>query len=527
MSTVCIFLFFTGFALTLGHRLRDANNTRNQSLSFGSKEKELNVKLPESKIRVNDSRTNISTSISIKSSTARVAAAPLSKPINSTLSHSGIEGKRVALIGTHFEGNLGDLQETVPLIKRLYSWGVEIDVYLSCWQGWRLTPRRLNAKVKVDMRKYVKTIYWDPIDFQATSMKNRYYDVVIVAPAPSVNEEHFCIGDGLRPGRNVSMVWFGIGVTDGDFASYENEKSCLTLIAAREEVSFAKVKRWALRNAAKPDDIDDSAIKIMLGGDLSFSYEPDHDEFEEAAKLHNKKWGAYYKQTDDWILVFSRFNNFGHRKGVEIDKDRGVVIIKNIIGIDDEYSIEKVVFASSSNLEDEEHFDKLEKEFDIPPSRLEMLYSIEEMWAIISAAPRVASDRYHPGIAALIHKKPLTVINYPNEAIKMAGLYLMTEHGYNNLVQMNENSFKALKNVIAESPLEREAKLTTSERSSWNGHCPMFWTYNITKRDCVPQPGREEEAKQEGKKSSHAYFRTYFNTHPRTDDHFESGLTDD
>ena len=46
-----------------------------------------------------------------------------------------IKNKKVAIFGVHFEGNLGDLMETTPLVERLHEWGVEIDCYLSMFRG--------------------------------------------------------------------------------------------------------------------------------------------------------------------------------------------------------------------------------------------------------------------------------------------------------------------------------------------------------------------------------------------------------
>ena len=43
------------------------------------------------------------------------------------------KGKTVALLQVHFEGNVGDQMETIPLLKKLYEWGVVVDCYLSVW----------------------------------------------------------------------------------------------------------------------------------------------------------------------------------------------------------------------------------------------------------------------------------------------------------------------------------------------------------------------------------------------------------
>jgi UDP-glucose 6-dehydrogenase len=55
------------------------------------------------------------------------------------------KGKRVALLQVHFEGNVGDQMETIPLLQKLNEWGVEVDCYLSVWMS---QENRLDPHVK-------------------------------------------------------------------------------------------------------------------------------------------------------------------------------------------------------------------------------------------------------------------------------------------------------------------------------------------------------------------------------------------
>ena len=70
-----------------------------------------------------------------------------------------------------------------------------------------------------------------------------------------------------------------------------------------------------------------------------------------------------------------------------------------------------------SNLEDEDHMTMMRTQYHFQRNRLVTFDSIEEMWALISLAPHVVTDRYHPGIATTILGVKLTLTNYPNERV--------------------------------------------------------------------------------------------------------------
>ena len=56
----------------------------------------------------------------------------------------------------HFEGNLGDQMETIPVLQRLKEWGVTVDAYLSVWQP---EEKRISQPVVNRVRKYVSNIF--------------------------------------------------------------------------------------------------------------------------------------------------------------------------------------------------------------------------------------------------------------------------------------------------------------------------------------------------------------------------------
>ena len=85
------------------------------------------------------------------------------------------KGKKAALFQVHFEGNLGDQMETIPLLQRLYEWGMQVDCYLSMWQD---PAKRLDPKVKERVSKYVTNFYIDGIP-QDHILKERNYDIAV------------------------------------------------------------------------------------------------------------------------------------------------------------------------------------------------------------------------------------------------------------------------------------------------------------------------------------------------------------
>ena len=418
-----------------------------------------------------------------------------------------LKGKKAAVLAVHMEGNLGDLMETTPLLRRLREWGVQVDCYLSYWQGQdeENIDKRLNPQVAKFLSSYIDNIYYRAEDFQATVIGNRNYDVTIIAPGPAVNEHKHCLKDGRRPGYNVTMVWFGTGVLGRDEPIYQEEKSCLRLVAAREIVSKEIVDNWVEKEKEKVDAIDDSLVKTVLAGDLSFSFQPNYDaisQHREQMKM-NELRNMITNMGDDWVVIFSRSHNFGplngpKPKGIWIHDEKKEVQVMTILGLVEKYPLDSVIFASSSDLEDHDHYETLRSEFSVPPSHTIICSTIEQMWALIDLAPRVVTDRYHPGVVSLIQGTKLTVTRYTSEAIKLAGLYRMQSYDKNLIRQYNEHAFSALKNVISSGAKTQivDADMTTTEIQDWNG-----WHAKDSSRskgsDAELKGAREEKVEKE------------------------------
>ena len=271
--------------------------------------------------------------------------------------------------------------------------------------------------------------------------------------------------------------------------TYQKQKYCVKLIAAREEVSLKRIEAVLDIKHRKKNN-------VMLSGDISFSYPYDKLAI---AKLADEKFRKTlnFMKGDNWVLIFSRFkypasvtlirillylrqtymlhfsyhcreNNFGVGKGVWFKN--GKFHIHKIDGEIISYPIEKVVFASSSNLEDHKHMETL-RTLVKSTLRTVTCSTVEEMFALVSSAPHVVTDRYHPGVASMIVGEPtiallaiqhfiseslflylpgtkLSLTRYALEATKMHGLLGMQQFTRKQILGMNEKAFKALLEVI-------------------------------------------------------------------------------
>ena len=274
---------------------------------------------------------------------------------------------------------------------------------------------------------------------------------------PTVNELGHCISrdktlPGVEKSENITIVWFGVSVTGWAQYTYERgQKYCIKMIATREEVSMQRAT--AMLDPALED------MQLLMSGDISFSYPYDPKDpvilqykstfYEQLENFH--KPDAVGKQTsilqsNDWVVIFSRENNFGHGKGIMIKGK--VVHVKSIDGEKLEFDIEKVVFASSSHLEDSKHMLILQRRHGVHHSRVYTCASVEEMFALVSSAPHVITDRYHPGVASMIVGTKLTLTSYKLEATKMEGLRKMQKFSHAEILAMNEKAFSSLLKVI-------------------------------------------------------------------------------
>lgn len=349
-----------------------------------------------------------------------------------------IGGKRAALFGVQFEGNLGDVMETTPLLMRLSEWGVEVDCYLG---GHIQSVTNLDSKIKQGVGKFCKKFY--PSQFLRYEVRDRDYDAIIVAPGPTVNHLQCCFEDKDSPHENITTIWFGVGVSERDDVVLTKQLNCLEFVALREPMSLQKMNAWLRLLPEKSKHLE-----LMLSGDLSFSYNPEIGEVNRHKARFTRLLQPLLagKSKDDWVVIFSRSSNFGRDQGIWIED--GVIYVTTILGVKKKYDIENVVFASSSDLEDHDHMQRFKTAYHMHGDRVITCKSIEEMLAIISMAPEIITDRYHPGIAALMLGTKLTITKFSAEDIKLQGLLQISSYKEEDIEDMNEKAFSALLNII-------------------------------------------------------------------------------
>jgi len=126
-----------------------------------------------------------------------------------------------------------------------------------------------------------------------------------------------------------------------------------------------------------------------------------------------------------------------------------MVIVRTISGEEEQFPLSKCVFASSSELEDKLHMFKLGIKYNIPREYLVTCGTIEQMWGLVSQAPLVVTDRYHPGVAAHIVGSKVIITEYKNENRKMAGLnQMIKDHTPSEIRKLNEAAFLQLRNTM-------------------------------------------------------------------------------
>lgn len=352
------------------------------------------------------------------------------------------EGKRAAMFQSHFEGNLGDQMETIPVLQKLKEWGVVTDAYLSVWMP---DTKRLSPVVFSRVREYVDQVYnkvgHNPSDQGRSALMSRNYDIAIIAPGPTVNEITYCFPN--QRGTNVTMVWFGISITKVAWKhTYQKHKYCLKAVVVREEISYESAQHML-----EPEPDYDRQTRLLLSGDFSFSYKPDKALVDKFTDKYTKQLKPLIDSGNEWVVIFSRENNFGGLGGIKV-KDDGKLYVSTLDHKIQVYELDKVVFATSSWLEDEAHYKNIRSTYKIPGSRIVNLETIEAMFGLISIASHVVTDRYHPGVATLLNNKKLTVTRYKAETVKMTGLYRMQKYKRKEIIKMNNKAFDVLLKLI-------------------------------------------------------------------------------
>jgi hypothetical protein len=111
--------------------------------------------------------------------------------------------------------------------------------------------------------------------------------------------------------------------------------------------------------------------------------------------------------------------------------------------------LEKVIFATSSHLDDRAHIERIKLQHKIHHSRAVVCTSVEDVFALVSVAPHVISDRYHPGIATYLMGKKLTLTMTRTESVRMMTLQRLLRQRKADLIKMNNRAFLQLQTLIS------------------------------------------------------------------------------
>lgn len=370
-----------------------------------------------------------------------------------------LQGIRILLLDVHFEGNLGDEMETTPLLQHLFDCGAHITAALSEWRPLTSTqkvhPRTAREHMLVhkiiSREKYYSTFHND-------NDNHNDFDAVILAPGPWKP----CLLKSQWPHLMIDIYFGGSFVADPSCPSNTNSDSSSNnelllppdlleftqLIVTREPASYEWIQKhlYATSSSFKSK----KTPKLIMGADLSYSYRPSRAAIDY--------WSDHYRSYQDeiQILVFTRENNFN--TGVRILGGGGNprVMLKVQNGSKITVPLSQVIFASSSDIEDSEHFKWLQSNYRLVEEQerqVVMCTSVEQLFGLLlGLGPQghVYTDRYHPGVAAHTLGVPFTTLSYPAEQIKLKGLAELTATKTpRELKHLNGKAFAALDHYLA------------------------------------------------------------------------------
>ena len=377
---------------------------------------------------------------------------------NSTCSSTGkLRGKHVVLLDVHLEGNLGDIQETLPVVKHLKSCGVaRITAVLSNWKPTLV--EKMHSRT-VQVQGYIdefQTFESQPPPSSST--------IVVVAPGPwkicELTQKWTHKIDIFLGG---SFMWDPLCNEHSEWES----KAWAVVKASRLVV----VREPASYKLAEEKQIPSTTTSLLLGADFSYSL-----EINKASQAYWKQYYDHYSETylvgrksnareahgadtatkPHRSVIFSRNNNFG--RGVRISHGDQVLLKvpnRSVVNL----PLSDVIFATSSDIEDAGHFAFLQKTYrGLHDAQMIQCQSIEQLFGLLSSTlvDHVYTDRYHPGVAAHLQGKSFSVLDYPAEQIKLDGLAALTAStGTSNhntaqsLKAMNDQAFQMLDAVIS------------------------------------------------------------------------------
>ena len=382
-----------------------------------------------------------------------------------------LEGTKVLLLDVHFEGNIGDELETLPLLQELNRCGVHVTAVLSGWLEGIESQLGYRSIRQHDLVESLES----PGNYER--FLSSEYHAVVLAPGPWTLEtlrknwprkiDIWMAGSILRP-----QDGFG---EDGDTISKHMAQYLdmfdPALMILRETYSY----NFLVQNIQPKRQ-----ITHYLSGDLTHSFKP--------ASASLNFWKRKYSRYKNKMLVFSRSSNVANAVSI---KGRTVELVT--LQGEEAYRKEDivvlpakdVVFATSSGMEDSTLFiDWKHQYFDrFQEHQFVVCETAEQLFGLIYHAKHVFTDRYHPGgkkrlrtcschASTLSHAvlfdivvahrfgKEFTILKYEQEQTKLVGLAeLVSSNVSPETIRKNWNTqaFAMLRDTLRE--LKRTRKV--------------------------------------------------------------------
>ena len=270
------------------------------------------------------------------------------------------EATRVALLSAHFEGNLGDEYETTPLLQRLSDWGAEVDAYSDPW----LDPTDQSiAHTRTRELKFVNTFYTSDqwvtdseslLSSDPPTLPGGLYDILIIAPGPVLPPLRLSSILKLAESTETPLAMVGVSMPGGEYSferdRYRHGYDPLRLVILREPVSFAiAAPELGFNNLSTTErdpitDVADGHVRVMMSGDISWSFAPRDSELRAWQGTYSKEFSARFGDTEPWYVLFLRYpdhlhkgTNSTHLVAKDIDGSTMVVpIARSILANDDQ-----------------------------------------------------------------------------------------------------------------------------------------------------------------------------------------------
>jgi len=264
---------------------------------------------------------------------------------------------------------------------------------------------------------------------------------------------------------------------------------CLKLLTVRELASLQDdyMRDWIKKQC----DYD-----ILFSGDFSFSYHNVVDKKKlqrlqtEYAKMYPNlesvlfirqqkvKKDEIYDPNDNFVklkrdeysgrfVLESPIHKGGYDKDHNWHENWGKIVDHKTIQINGtEYR--NLAFATTDWLADQDLMNQFKTDWPEIPSII--LHSVEELWALIDASKRVYSARYHPGVAALVRGRDLTIVPYgytKDLGLKMTGLgRVRDEKTVKEIKQANDEGFDRMEEILIAISNSKEKSEGTKKKKT-------------------------------------------------------------